>query len=1307
MGFDSADLNKGISEINRKLSSLDTQIRKTGAGGSPGIDRIQRDALKATGALTMLQSGLGKLQGILGPMSEAFTVGLTVPLGLVGRAAFNAFTQLDSTRRGMEAILGSASAASRHIEELRTLALSPGLDFNTATQGFRRLVAAGIDTNTATAAVRELGNALALVGGTSDDLAGVSLALQQIASKTKVSAEEINQIAERIPSIRRLMVQAFGTADTEKLQKQGILPKDFIKAIVREAETLPRAASGIANEVKNARDQIYQVLQEVGSDIASVLLPYLKQGAVAIKEFAQAFKALDPATRETIVKFSLLALAIGPVLYALNLARGVLKSMVEGYMMIVSGIKALLTVMGAETLAVNAETAAYERLAIAKTHAAVSGVGGGVSRVAGTVATESFDEIIKLRRASLARVTATVAAEQAMRQAFENSPNGLGAVGNGRDSAKILATAAARLREAEAMKLMADIQARGAVTSATLGAETVQTTSRLAMLGRTAGVVGTALKAALLSPATIATATFVLVKGFGDILLSSSNVANMTKHMDDKYKNLNVQLGYTSAFNGKIIDEHGMLIDKVSTLNTLYGQTEEQLKKVNEQNRQAKAFYDSFYDVNKVDPRAAVTHNGGGILTRKTDPWGAVASYLTNPDSKITKPEDKPETPEDAEAKRLRERQTDMLRGTKFDLLKSQIEAYTAAENKLASVDQLRIDRIMEKLKLVQEQKDAFTSEARAAFDLATEYRVLELQATLLAKSKRILFDINAKSSEGFTKSSADVAEAMHDEMETSGNAYTFQLKQQAEALKEIKEGLDAKGKAIALGQKRIVSAELLGEDAKQSGLESQKSQALAVAEMYADVGLRGQLALEQSRLDIVADYSKRKLDIELKRIDIEYQYEKQTDELKLEIQQKRDAARAASQADIDAAISDAQIRSMRAVRAEALRQFNSIKEGAGRVFDALISRTQSFGDAIKAILRTALLTPLREFTSNWVATMMTGGGRGQARGGGIMGMITGAASMAGGGSFGGVTTPPFVAGAAGAGAGAGGAAPLTGAAGVAAKLGYGGLYGATGITTSGIAALGLGTGALGMLGAFKAGRSGNSALKASAPVIGAVGGLMAFGGLAALFPALIAAGPVGWIAAAGIGAAVGIMGMLKKTTEQKMRDAIKKSYGVDIKDRGVLKQLTDLAKSKYGGNIGLTVQSKEVREIAQLYAASTGQTYRGPATETQQTTLLQSGGQIFQAPGIGSLSQTLPSFGGSIPMLGGATSAGSGYGQSLVLNVSLDGQATTDVLRGEAVTVIIDNPRLIAQSAASASSQNWGRRDVAVDSLSPGLLLA
>jgi tape measure domain-containing protein len=236
------------------LGNLIPQGGLIGALGSAGTTSNAGLSSKA------IMAGMGGLGG-LGGMAAAAS-GAVAPFLALGGAAKGAlavldqYAEFDSLSRGLQTLEGTAEATAARLETLRDVAKSPGLGFEEAVRGDVRLRSAGLSATLSEKALRAFGNAIATVGGGKEQLDGVLLALSQISAKGKVSAEEINQLNERLPQIRTAMKEAFGTSDTEMLGKKGITSAKFIEDITAQFAKLPPVAGGARNAIDNFQDSL-------------------------------------------------------------------------------------------------------------------------------------------------------------------------------------------------------------------------------------------------------------------------------------------------------------------------------------------------------------------------------------------------------------------------------------------------------------------------------------------------------------------------------------------------------------------------------------------------------------------------------------------------------------------------------------------------------------------------------------------------------------------------------------------------------------------------------------------------------------------------------------------------------------------------------------------------------------------------------------------------------------------------------------------------------------------------------------------
>lgn len=205
------------------------------------------------------------------------------------QAASTAGMEFEAQTKALSLYADEVNTTEKMLAQLREVAKLPGLGNIEAIQSAVRLLAGGFDFTLSVRSMMAFGNALAAAGKGKEDLDGVIMALTQIAAKGKVSAEEINQIAERVPQIRTAMKEAFGTANTEDLQKMGISAEAFILGVVKALESLPNAAGGMKNTLSNLQDMFNTALADIGMGINKYLVNPLNE----VVRFGEYLKSMD------------------------------------------------------------------------------------------------------------------------------------------------------------------------------------------------------------------------------------------------------------------------------------------------------------------------------------------------------------------------------------------------------------------------------------------------------------------------------------------------------------------------------------------------------------------------------------------------------------------------------------------------------------------------------------------------------------------------------------------------------------------------------------------------------------------------------------------------------------------------------------------------------------------------------------------------------------------------------------------------------------------------------------------------------
>jgi len=287
------DMGDSAGKTGGLLSDL---MKATSIGSLPGgglADLAKFGAqlgIAIVGLTSVVPFLVGALQGLMPLLLAASTGFANFALALAAKPFLDAAAEMDSMKRALASLTGSAENAAIVFAHLREVARVPGINLPGAVGGFNQMFAAGMGASQAIETLREFANALALVGGGPEQMQRVVLALTQIMSKgvggIKALGEEINQqLAENVPQIKQAMLRVFGTADTEEVAKKygHLTGVQFIAAIVEELKKGPRATSGIANAFENLKSTMFVAMASIGDAIAAHLLPGLEKVAQLVE----------------------------------------------------------------------------------------------------------------------------------------------------------------------------------------------------------------------------------------------------------------------------------------------------------------------------------------------------------------------------------------------------------------------------------------------------------------------------------------------------------------------------------------------------------------------------------------------------------------------------------------------------------------------------------------------------------------------------------------------------------------------------------------------------------------------------------------------------------------------------------------------------------------------------------------------------------------------------------------------------------------------------------------------------------------
>lgn len=324
---------KAIDRVEQRQRKLDAAVRASSLAARPLADahvqafrRIQRAntaAAESANALNARFQSLGNALRSFGQgattLGFGLTAALTVPLIAIGRSSLDAAVRIDSLKRGLGAIVGSAEEARIQLTRLTEIAKLPGIGFEEAIQGSIRLQAVGFSAKEAERALIQFSNAIALTGGGREELARITVQLGQLAAKGKVLSQDLRPIIEAAPAVGRALKQAFGTVNADDIADLTTNSREFLDTLVKELERLPRAAAGAKNTFENFRDTVFRASSAIGDALIPVLTRLIEFSTPLIIRLAEAFQKLPPELQTIGVLLGVFLTALGPLTIGLGI----------------------------------------------------------------------------------------------------------------------------------------------------------------------------------------------------------------------------------------------------------------------------------------------------------------------------------------------------------------------------------------------------------------------------------------------------------------------------------------------------------------------------------------------------------------------------------------------------------------------------------------------------------------------------------------------------------------------------------------------------------------------------------------------------------------------------------------------------------------------------------------------------------------------------------------------------------------------------------------------------------------------------
>ena len=250
-----ADKAAAVAAFNKRLAELRGEAQQT----PPALGGVDVAANKTAQSLAnAAQKAVSWALAIAGINRAGDLVGQLVETG----------SQFENLRVRLDNLLGSTEKAETAFDMIKKLAATTPFEVTALTESFVKLTAFGMQPTEAQ--MRSLSDVAANLGGGTETLSGVTLALGQAWTKSKLQGQEIMQLAERGVPVWDALARATGRSVPElnRMSEAGLLGRDVISKLIDELGRMNAGASDklmntYAGAVSNAKDALAEFFDMV------------------------------------------------------------------------------------------------------------------------------------------------------------------------------------------------------------------------------------------------------------------------------------------------------------------------------------------------------------------------------------------------------------------------------------------------------------------------------------------------------------------------------------------------------------------------------------------------------------------------------------------------------------------------------------------------------------------------------------------------------------------------------------------------------------------------------------------------------------------------------------------------------------------------------------------------------------------------------------------------------------------------------------------------------------------------------------
>ncbi len=310
-------------DANRAGDAIGDHFQAGGETAEAALEELDRSAgnqfrqiaAKASASAGGMSSRFLGAFSIIKGAAVAATAAVVGGLGALTVFGLKAASNIEQTTIGLEALLGNAEQAKKFLVELQKFSAATPFEFGDVADASRRILAfgtsVGITRDKVIPTLTTIGDLVSVLGGTAENAESVIRALGQIASKGKLSQEEILQLAEALPGFNANAAIASATglsvADTlKKITAGEIDAKTGINALLVGMAKFPGAAGAMAKQSQTLQGVFSTFKDTISialSDAFTPVIPSIKETLTELTPIiGDAVKVIAPILGEFLTK---------------------------------------------------------------------------------------------------------------------------------------------------------------------------------------------------------------------------------------------------------------------------------------------------------------------------------------------------------------------------------------------------------------------------------------------------------------------------------------------------------------------------------------------------------------------------------------------------------------------------------------------------------------------------------------------------------------------------------------------------------------------------------------------------------------------------------------------------------------------------------------------------------------------------------------------------------------------------------------------------------------------------------------------